>query len=174
MLVADCPREASRCFSRREWVEQVDACQSGDAGPRRGRLQHDGPHHPQSSQATRLHGRRRRVRRRIGARQDARQELRAGDLRLEHGADDRLRVAQAGPRGPDTRAGAVHHDHRRVQDRERDRCEEGGREQLHRQAVQRADAATQNPVGVCRRCAGHVRCQCPRLIARLRGATSPG
>ncbi len=35
---------------------------------------------------------------------------------------------------------AVHHDHGGIQDRERDRGQEGRREQLHRQAVQRGDA----------------------------------
>ena len=38
----------------------------------------------------------------------------------------------------------VHHGDGRVQDRERDRREEGRRQQLHRQAVQRADPAEQD------------------------------
>ena len=42
-------------------------------------------------------------------------------------------------------ADPVHHGHGRIQDRERDRGEEGRRQQLHRQAVQRADAAAQDP-----------------------------
>ena len=45
---------------------------------------------------------------------------------------------------------AVHHGHRRVEDRERHRGEEGRREQLHRQAVQRADAQDQDRGGVRR------------------------
>ncbi len=44
----------------------------------------------------------------------------------------------------------VHHGHRRIEDRERHRGEEGGREQLHREAVQRADAEDQDRGGVRR------------------------
>src|SRR5690606_5883863 len=43
---------------------------------------------------------------------------------------------------------AVHHGHGRVQDRERDRRQEGRRVELHRQAVQCADAPDQDRVGV--------------------------
>ena len=39
---------------------------------------------------------------------------------------------------------ALHHDHCRIEDRERDRGEEGRRQQLHRQAIQRADAEDQD------------------------------
>ena len=43
---------------------------------------------------------------------------------------------------------AVHHDHGRIEDRERHRRQEGRREQLHRQAVQRGDAEDQDRSGV--------------------------
>jgi CheY-like chemotaxis protein len=42
----------------------------------------------------------------------------------------------------------LHHDHRGIQDRERDRRQEGRREQLHRQAVQRGDAEDQDRGGL--------------------------
>jgi DNA-binding NtrC family response regulator len=42
----------------------------------------------------------------------------------------------------------VHHADRRIQNGQRHRREEGGREQLHRQAVQRADAQNQDRGGV--------------------------
>ena len=53
---------------------------------------------------------------------------------------------------PVLRADPLHHGDRRVQDRQRDRGQEGRRRQLHRQAVQRADAAAQDPLGVPRPC----------------------
>ncbi len=52
---------------------------------------------------------------------------------------------------PQPRADAVHHGHRRIEDRERDRGEAGRRQQLHRQAVQRRDAEEQDRSGVRRR-----------------------
>ena len=57
---------------------------------------------------------------------------------------------------PGSRADAVHHGHRRIEDRERDRGEAGGREQLHRQAVQRRDAQEQDRRGVRGRLSGRV------------------
>jgi CheY-like chemotaxis protein len=49
---------------------------------------------------------------------------------------------------PDALEDALHHDHGGIQDRERDRREEGRREQLHRQAVQRGDAEDQDRGGL--------------------------
>ena len=57
-------------------------------------------------------------------------------------------LLRAGARRSRARRDAVHHGHRGIQDRERDRGEEGGREQLHRQAVQRPDAQDQDRGGV--------------------------
>ncbi len=45
-------------------------------------------------------------------------------------------------------ADALHHDHGGVENRQRDRGEEGGRQQLHRQAIQCGDAQGQDRRGV--------------------------
>ena len=55
------------------------------------------------------------------------------------------RARQSGHRGD-----ALHHGDGGIQDRERHRGEEGRREQLHRQAVQRPDAQSQDRSGVRR------------------------
>ena len=60
---------------------------------------------------------------------------------------DLLRQVRA---DPGLQRDAVHHGHRRIEDRKRHRGEEGRREQLHRQAVQRADAQGQDRGGVHR------------------------
>ena len=52
---------------------------------------------------------------------------------------------------PELCGDAVHHGHGRIEDRERDRRQEGRRVELHRQAVQRADAQEQDRRGVPRR-----------------------
>ena len=84
-------------------------------------------------------------------------QIRTGDLRLEHGADDRLRPAAASARRSRACGNTVHHGDGGIQDRERDRGQEGGRVQLHRQAVQRADAQEQDRGGVRRRRSGRRR-----------------
>ena len=89
---------------RRAPTEGKNGCRSFDADPRGGRLQHHDPHHPQFAAAARIRGRRRRAGRLRRALQDAPQAIRPGDLRLEHGADDRLRAAQAGALRPEHRA----------------------------------------------------------------------
>src|SRR5690606_35787696 len=76
-------------------------------------------------------------RRQRGAPEAAREAVPARDLGLEHGAHDRAAAPEGGPRGHEAEGDALHHDHRREQDRERDRGEEGRRLELHRQAVQR-------------------------------------
>ena len=58
---------------------------------------------------------------------------------------DLLQQVRADPR---PRPHAVHHGDGRIEDRERDRRQEGRRVELHRQAVQRADAEEQDRRGV--------------------------
>jgi len=65
------------------------------------------------------------------------------------------------------RAGAVHHGHRGIQDRERDRREEAGVNN-YIVKVQRAAAAEQDPIRVSGRCAGRARRQRFSLIHRWR------
>ena len=59
-----------------------------------------------------------------------------------------LRFAQGSARQPGIFANAFHHDHRGIEDRKRHRREEGRRQQLHRQAVQRRNAEDQDGSGV--------------------------
>ena len=58
---------------------------------------------------------------------------------------DLLREVRA---SPELSQDPVHHDHRGIEDRERHCREEGRRQQLHRQAVQRGDAEDQDGSGV--------------------------
>ena len=88
--------------------------------------------------------RRRCAGRHRGAGEDERQTLRPRDLRLEHGAYDRLRPVAASARRPADGKDAVHHGNGEIEDRERDRGQESRREQLHRQAVQRPDAEVED------------------------------
>ncbi len=59
-------------------------------------------------------------------------------------------LLQRGARQPGDRDDAVHHGDGGIQDRERDRGQEGRRQQLHRQAVQRPDLEGQDRSGVRR------------------------
>ena len=70
---------------------------------------------------------------------------------------------------PEFSQDALHHDHGGIEDRKRHRREEGRRQQLHRQAVQRGDAEDQDGSGVSRRRPNSIRRTRPRSIRAYAG-----
>src|SRR5262245_35220318 len=64
---------------------------------------------------------------------------------------DRLRAAAGNALRPFARRNSLHHGHGGIENRGRDRCEACWRVELHRQAIQRADAEDQDRRGVRRR-----------------------
>ena len=74
---------------------------------------------------------------------------------------------------PEFSQDALHHDHGGIQDRKRHRREEGRRQQLHRQAVQRRDAEDQDGSGVSRTPPADIRRDARRLRATSARHRSP-
>ncbi|CAA9227521.1 MAG: Chemotaxis regulator - transmits chemoreceptor signals to flagellar motor components CheY, partial [uncultured Craurococcus sp.] len=115
--------------------------------PDRRRLQDDAAHHPQPAEAAGIRQCRGSLGRAGGAGQAARRAVRPGHQRLEHAADDRARPAEGGAGRCAAEGYALHHDHRREQDGECRGGEGCRRFQLHREALQRRDAARQDREG---------------------------
>ena len=103
----------------------------------------DGPHHPQPAEAARLRGCRRRRRTappRSPSCASKKYGLVISDWNMEPMTGYEL--LQGSARGRRPANDALHHGDGRIEDRERHRRQEGRREQLHRQAVQRPDLKT--------------------------------